>query len=274
MSHEGMSTVSRDDGPALLAISHGTSDPAGQRVVHELSEAVGSAAAVRGLAGTTVLAHVDVQQPDLQAALAGLEEGRAAVAVPLLLSAGYHVRVDLQEAVQAAEQAGRRVAVAGALGPDDRLVELLARRLAEVGADPSEDAVILGVAGSSDTGAQRDCREMAARLSSRLGSETPAAFLSFSEPTVAEVIERARAESPGRRVVVASHLLAPGYFQGLMERAGADVVTAPLLPEALADGADGDDGDKKRAQDVPGELVEIVMDRFAEAQRDLNQRSL
>lgn len=262
-SAEDTGTVIRGRAPALLAISHGTSDPAGQQVVRRLGNAVASAASARGLADTTVLGHVDVQQPDVQAALDSLGEGRPAVIVPLLLSAGYHVRVDLRRDVEAAEQAGRGVTVADALGPDDRLVELLVRRLGQAGADPAEDAVILGVAGSSDAGAQRDCREMAARLSARLGVEVPAAFLSFSEPTVAEAVERVRAETPGRRVVVASYLLAPGYFQGLMEQAEADVVTAPLLPagSGRADGGSGEGSGGSRSG-VPEELIEIILDRF------------
>lgn len=271
-----MSAEAMSDGAALLAISHGTSDSAGQRLVRELGEAVASAALAEGLTGTTALGHVDVQPPDVEAALGGLENSRPAVVVPLLLSAGYHVRVDLQEAVETAKRSGRRVAVASALGPDDRLVDLLVRRLAEAGADPSSDAVILGVAGSSDTGAQRDCHEMAARLSARLGAETPAAFLSFSEPTVSELVERVRRASPGRRVVVASYLLAPGYFQGLMESAGADVVTAPLLPSGQGTtgnrgsrGSTGNTAVDGGGHGVPEELVDIVLDRFSAGQFQL-----
>ena len=48
-------------------------------------------------------------------------------------------------------------------------------------------------------------------------------------------------------MIVASYLLAPGYFQDLAERAGADVVTPPLL---VAD------------EPVPPELVEIVLERY------------
>ncbi len=34
------------------------------------------------------------------------------------------------------------------------------------------------------------------------------------------------------RVVLVSYLLAPGFFQRRLEGCGADVVTAPLLPDA------------------------------------------
>ena len=46
------------------------------------------------------LGHVDVQQPDVAASLDAIPEGTPVVIVPLLLSAGYHVRVDLIEQIE------------------------------------------------------------------------------------------------------------------------------------------------------------------------------
>jgi len=66
--------------------------------------------------------HVDVEQPDVPSALGdAARAGRAdrAVVVPLLLSAGYHVYVDLAEAAAAAPLP---TAVTAALGPDPRLI--------------------------------------------------------------------------------------------------------------------------------------------------------
>ena len=77
-------------------------------------------------------------------------------------------------------------------------------------------------------------------------------FISAALPRLADEIATARAARPGRRVVVASYLLAPGYFAGLAARAGGDVTTAPLL---TPDGP------------VPAELVDIVLERYAEAHR-------
>jgi sirohydrochlorin ferrochelatase len=62
------------------------------------------------------LSYVDVQQPRLADVVAGLD--RPAVAVPLLLTSGYHVRVDLPRGLDGA-------VAAPPLGPDTRLVELL-----------------------------------------------------------------------------------------------------------------------------------------------------
>jgi sirohydrochlorin ferrochelatase len=227
--------------PALLAISHGTSSPAGAAAVAALVDAVARADAAAEVHG----GFVDVQQPDVPAVLGGLSRGRGAVIVPLLLSAGYHVHVDL--ATDAAAAPG--TVVAAALGPDDRLVAVLARRLAEAGLRP-DDVVVLAGAGSSDARAVADCVETARRLGLLLDRTVSAGFISAARPRLADEVATARAAHPGRRIVVASYLLAPGYFAELAADAGGDVTTAPLL---VADGP------------VPPELVDIVLDRFAAA---------
>ena len=141
--------------PALLAISHGTASPAGQAAVAGLVEGV----AARLPDVTVRLGHVDVQQPDVAASLDALPEGQPVVIVPLLLSAGYHVRVDLKE--QSAAHQG--VAISPALGPDPRLVDALLARLEPL--NPTEDdTVVLAVAGSSDDRANEDCRTIGAML--------------------------------------------------------------------------------------------------------------
>ncbi|HEY1106345.1 MAG TPA: CbiX/SirB N-terminal domain-containing protein [Agromyces sp.] len=235
--------------PALVGISHGTSSPEGRRAVRALHEAVAAALGTRhpGASTSASLGHVDVEQPDVPATLASLPPGEPAVVVPLLLSAGYHVHVDLTEAVAATDD--RTVALAGALGPDDRLATVLARHLAESGWR-DDDVIVLSVAGSSDERAVRDCHDMRARLASATGRDIRLGFLSAASPLLPDAVSQARADAPGARVVVASYLLAPGYFQDLAEGAGADVVTRPLL---VPDGA------------PPAELVDIVLDRYDSA---------
>lgn len=225
-------------GTVLVAVSHGTGDPAGQRRVAALAEAV-----ARRTDAEVRLGHVDVQSPRVGQVLAGLPEGRPAVVVPLLLSAGYHVRVDLAEA------AAGRSPVADAMGPDERLVELLARRAREAGFVRGRHRLVLGAAGSTDAGAVADCRTVAGRLARRLGTPVSAAYLSAAHPTVGAAVAAADLiEAP---VIVVSYLLAPGYFQTLLAaeaaRAGAVATTEPLL------GASGP---------VPAELADLVVDRF------------
>lgn len=240
--------------PALVGISHGTSSDEGRRAVRGLHEAVEAAVAARhpSAASSVRLGHVDVEQPDVAATLATLAPGEPAVVVPLLLSAGYHVHVDLTEAVEA--QTDRTVVLAGALGPDDRLVAVLLRRLDEAGLREG-DHVVLAVAGSSDVRAVEHCRDMAARLAEASGRDISLGFLSAAEPSLPDAVAAARrAAADGERVVVANYLLAPGYFDRLAVRAGADLTARPLL---LPD------------EPAPSELVDIVLDRYTAASAQL-----
>jgi len=179
---------------------------------------------------SVVAASVDVQKPALPDVVARLAAaGRPCVVVPLLLAAGYHVRVDVAQAVASAP--GLALA-ARVLGPDDVLLEVLGQRLAECGLE-ADDAVVLGAAGSSDPAAVADVERVAAALGRRLGRTVTAGFLSAASPTVADAVAAAR--RAGRRVTLATFLLSPGVFADLMAGAGADRVSAPLAPHpALA----------------------------------------
>jgi len=278
--------------PALVAISHGTSSTAGQAAVRGLVRAVENAVRIpdskkrdnppgstRRSIPTVRLGHIDVEQPDVAATLASLATGEPAVIVPLLLSAGYHVYHDLAAERAAAEHpatvterppttaerttaeperrigvgsgTGRRVSVATALGPDERLATVLAQRLQQAGATEA-DTVVLAVAGSSDRRAVADCREMSRMLSNVMGQDIRLGFLAAATPLVPKAVRDAHAERPGRRVIVSTYLLAPGYFHDLARSAGADVTTEPLLTTD---------------SDPPQELVDIVLERYATASR-------
>jgi len=230
--------------PALLAISHGTSSPQGQAAVTALVDAVAARlpdVAVR-------LGHVDVQQPDVAASLDAFPDGQPVVIVPLLLSAGYHVRVDLKEQ----SSAHQGVTISPALGPDPRLVDALAARLAPLN-PADDDTVVLAVAGSSDDRANEDCRTIGAMLGERLGREVAVGFLAAAEPRLGQAVVDARATVEGAasgRVIVANYLLAPGYFHDLAVRlSDGSPVARPLL-----------DDDEPAAS-----LVELVVDRYSAA---------
>jgi sirohydrochlorin ferrochelatase len=242
--------------PVLLATSHGTSDPAGQRAVVALVDAVAAAAPHL----TVVGGYVDVQSPNVPTCLTGIAEAaagtpipqdapadRPVVIVPLLLSAGYHVRVDLAEA---AAEASQPVRVTGALGPDPRLARILADRLYELDLRP-DDSVVLAAAGSTDANAVADCHTMGTQLSAVLGRPVTVGFISAAAPRLNDAVIAARAATPGR-VVVASYLLAPGYFAGLATRCGADAVSRPLLVDGEA---------------PPPPLVDVVIDLYTSAAR-------
>lgn len=226
--------------PALLAVSHGTADASGQRAVASLVAAV-----AERLPDVMVrAAHVDVEQPDVPTALAAIDG--PVVVVPLLLSAGYHVHVDLAEAT--ADRAD--AVVAGALGPDERLADVLAARLRER-ADLAAAGVILVAAGSSDDRANADCRTVGEHLSTLLGVPVSVAFLSAATPRLEDAVATA---SPG--TVVATYLLAPGFFADrAAARATPLAASAPLL------------GDPDAGIPVPAALVDIVIDRYRAAAR-------
>jgi sirohydrochlorin ferrochelatase len=203
--------------PVLVACSHGTDDPVGRGVVAGILDGM------RGLRpGLDVRpAFVDVQEPAVGQVVAEVAaEGREAVVVPLLLSAGYHVHVDVAAAV-----AGRRAAAAGALGPDVRLVACLVDRLRDTAR--RGDAVVLAAAGSSDPRATRAVEVM---LEAWPHGPVSVAFGSAASPRVPEAVARARAGGAAR-VVVSTYLLAPGWFHDRLAEAGADAVTAPLAPD-------------------------------------------
>ena len=206
-------------GHVLVGCSHGTRDVAGRRTVADLLLAV--RAARPGL--TVRAAFVDVQPPAVADLVARLVRGgHGPVVVPLLLSGGYHVRVDVAAAVAAAPGA----VAAAALGPDDALAEVLLDRLAAAGVAPA-DAVVLAAAGSSDPRAAADVEAALALLAARRPGPVTAGYGSIATPSVPDAVAAARAAGAGR-VAVASYLLAPGFFHSRLLGAGADVVTAPI----------------------------------------------
>ena len=242
--------MSTTDVAALAAISHGTSSPLGQAAVAALVAAVG-----RALDGVPVRGgFVDVQQPDVPLTIASLGRERPVVVVPLLLSAGYHVHVDLAQEVER----WPRAVLTDALGPDRDLVDILVSRLLSVGLRVS-DRIVLACAGSSDERALDDCREVARMLSASLGMPVRAAFLSAASPTVADAVAAERREWPCDRVVVSTYLLAPGYFAHLAATSSADLVAPPLL---LAH------------EEPDSRIVQLVLDRYALAPIDVEESAM
>ncbi|MGY2075261.1 sirohydrochlorin chelatase [Blastococcus sp. SYSU DS0828] len=211
--------------PVLVACAHGTRNPTGRRLIAELALA---ARRLRpGL--VTTAAFVDVQPPTVVDVVAELAAaGRPAVVVPLLLSGGYHVHVDIAGAVAAAESA----VAARPLGPDPRLAEVLLARLVESGADPADPstAVVLAAAGSSDSRSVADVERTAALLQASWAGPVTTGYGSAAQPPVPDAVAGAR-KAGAEQVVIASYLLAPGHFHDKLARAGADAITAPLLPD-------------------------------------------
>jgi len=206
--------------PVLLAVAHGSRDPAAQQCVLSL------AGRVARLAGDVRVRAAFVQNasPSLAAGLArATAHGGAdgAVVVPLLLSNGYHLSSDI---AGAARPAG--VPVARPLGPDRRLVRALEDRLREAGV-PGRAPVVLAAAGSRDLRALADTRQQAAMLAAHRHSPVVAAFASAARPTVDEAVAFL-AGLTGEPVAVASYLLAPGLFHDQLRLSAGAWVSPPL----------------------------------------------
>jgi sirohydrochlorin ferrochelatase len=228
-----MTTV--DPTPVLIGCSHGTADEAGRAAIRSILDDVRA----RRPDLDVREAFVDVQQPDIARVILGIPADVPVVVVPLLLAAGYHVRVD----IAAAATAHPRCTVTPPLGPDPRLARLLLERLVSAGAQP-HDAVVLASAGSSDPGPGSDAEDLAVALRAMWGDGISLGFGANRTPSVPDAVATARSRGADR-VVLASYLLAPGHFYGRLLEAGADLVTAPLAPSQV--------------------LADLVLDRFARA---------
>lgn len=224
--------------PGLVLCAHGTRDPVGAAVSASVAAAVAAA-----LPGVDVrLGYADVQEPKVADRVR--ERGDAAtVVVPLLLSRGYHVETDIEAAV-----AGRAAAVAtDPLGPDPRLADLLAERLAGAGVPP-DAAVVLGVAGSTRPAAREDTEATRRQLRAVRSGPVHVGYAAAGSPSVAEAVRTLR-DCGQQHVAVAAYLLAPGHFLDVLRSSGADLVTEALGPAP--------------------QLVAVVRDRYAEGVRRL-----
>lgn len=233
--------------PVLVLCAHGTDDPDGRGT----TLAIADAARYR-LPGVVVRdAYVDVQRPTLDEVVDALvAAGERVVIVPLLLTLGYHVEVDVAAAV--ARHPGA-VASSGPLGPHEALVDVLMERLHATEVH-YRTPVVLGVAGSSRAEAAVVAHAVGEALAERWPGPVTVGFLAASSPTVADAVAEARACSSRGRVAVASYLVGRGYFQRRLEASGGDVTTAPL-------------GDHPR-------LVDVVVERYLAACRELWQQAV
>lgn len=211
----------------LVPCSHGTRYPAGRAVIARIREAL-----ARAVPDAVVQeAYVDVEAPAVAEVVAEAAGEAAApgpvVVVPLLLSTGFHTGVDIAAAVRPHAQA----VAADPLGPHEALVPALRDRLSELGSGDAGhrpgDHVVLAAAGSSDPAAARAVEQMRDLLAARLPCPVSIGYGAGCAPTIPEAVGAARTAG-AQRVIAASYVLAPGHFAGLIETAGADLVSAPL----------------------------------------------
>jgi sirohydrochlorin ferrochelatase len=243
----------------LVAVAHGSRDPRAAATVAALLSVVRARASRRGLPGLDVRAgFLDHCAPSLPQVLGSVPAGAGpAVVVPLLLTAAYHSKADIpaQLAAATAARPGLDVVSAGTLGPHPLLLTAMERRLREAGVLTGDavaragTGVVLAAAGSSDPAANATIAELAARWARERGWRAVLpGYASAAGPRPADCV-RALRDGGAERVVVATYLLAPGYFadkiRDAAHGAGADAVSAAL-------------------GDAP-EVADVVLDRYLAA---------
>lgn len=214
-----------DTARPLVVIGHGTRSAAGVAVVREVAALAGAELGQEDVP----VGFVDVCGPTAHEVLEGVP---GAVVVPYFLTTGFHVRVDLPEALEQAEGAS----ATAALGVCPEVVEALVDRLEEaLDGAPIPEAILLGAAGSSDVRARQEVHCLAALVAATTGVRAQAGFISGPGPTTYKTLATLR-ETGAERVAALSLLLAPGQFHDKLAGVGAALTTAPLgVHRALVD---------------------------------------
>lgn len=207
---------------ALVLCAEGTHSAEGRANVARLVNAVR-----REAHGLDVLdGYLDVQAPALAEVIRSTAGPRAVV--PLLLTAN---RTELR-GVLAAARLDPSVSVTPPIGPDWVLAEIGVQRLVEAGAR-QDDTIVLAADAIGDPRAVEDVGQAARLLSAVWGGRVHVGTLAGTDTELAEAIDVARAYQ--RRVVLSSYLLTVGPAHDALQSAGADVVTAPLVPSGPPD---------------------------------------
>ncbi len=209
-------------------------------------------AAARGLIDLDVrAAFLDHCAPALPQVLDSAAGPAGCVVIPLLLTAAYHSKTDIPAQLAAGTPAGLDVRYADTLGPHPLLLAALERRLREAGDFPrAQTSVVLAAAGSRDPAANATVAALAAQLEAAGGwRRVVPACASAAGPRPDEAVRALAAD--GGPVVVATYLLAPGYFadkiRGMALAAGAAAVSGVL-------------------GDAP-EIADVILDRYQAAVR-------
>ena len=233
-------------GGVLVAVAHGSADPRASATIAELAAVARQRSPGLDLR-TAFLGHAP---PSLPQVLGTIEADREVTVLPLLLTAAYHSKADIPRVL--ARTPLPRVSYGATLGPHPLLLDALDRRLAEAdpGAhrDPACTAVVLAAAGSTDPGANATIARMAARWQARAGwLAVRPAYASAAEPSpAAAVAGLLRDGAP--RVVVATYLLAPGFFADRIRHTALAAGAAAVSP----------------ALGACAEVADVMLDRFTQ----------
>lgn len=246
----------RKQEPVLVAVAHGSADPCAAATIGELMAAVARQARARGLSLPDLrIAYLGHCAPSLPQVMSTIEPGARVRLLPLLLTAAYHSKTDIPRALArlARDFPRLRVSYGATLGPHPLLLRALERRLAEadpaVSAPSAQTGVVLAAAGSSDPGANATIARIAAQWQARAGwFAVRPAYASAADPSPAAAVT-GLLRSGARRVVVATYLLAPGFFADRI-RAGSLAAGAAAVAPALG---------------ASREVADVLLDRYQEA---------
>jgi sirohydrochlorin ferrochelatase len=241
--------------PVLVAVAHGSADPSAAATVGALMTVAAERARTRGLTAPDLrIAYLSHAAPSLSQVMRTIEPGAQVTVLPLLLTAAYHSKTDIPRALA---RLGRefprlRVSYGATLGPHPLLLRALERRLAEAdpgGAAPGQTGVVLAAAGSSDPDANATIARVAARWQARAGwFAVRPAYASAADPSPAAAVA-GLLTAGARRVLVATYLLAPGFFADRIRDSSLAAGAAAVAP----------------ALGASDEVADALLDRYQEA---------
>lgn len=217
--------------PALVLVAHGSRDPRFGATARRVRDAV--AATLPGV--EVVLSYLDLDEPLVGDVLGrtgndagGDGAGGDPIVVPLLLSAGYHHKIDLPAIIAEHRPFAYQTDVIGTRS----FTAALADRLLEAGLD-ERYGVILSAVGSSDESADRHVRRRALELSTHLHRPVEVVFatkLGSGNRAVASAVRRLRAAG-AEHVALSPYFLSAGL---LIER--VETALDALVEEMLVAG--------------------------------------
>jgi sirohydrochlorin ferrochelatase len=218
---------------AVVLLGHGSPDPRAAAGLRELAAQV-AARVPETPVQVAFLDHDDTTFDVTARALTATGCTKVTV-VPMFLSTGHHVRVDVPRVVGEAQQAtGLRCAVGRALGSDDALLDLLEPHVA------ADAPAVLAVAGTRDDVALTGLNALAEGWSRRRGTPVALGHASIGSPDVATALAHITATAD-----VAPAIVTYALFDGVLVDRIASVAAAagvpatpPLLrcdPDGLAD---------------------------------------
>jgi sirohydrochlorin ferrochelatase len=242
--------------PVLVAVAHGSTDPRASATIEELIAIARERAEERAVesgrsAPVLRTAYLGHAAPSLPQVMNTIGPGAEVTVLPLLLTAAYHSKTDIPRELARTSLRAERVSYGAPLGPHPLLLRALRRRLTEEdpAGDRSRTGVVLAAAGSSDPEANATIARLAAQWQARDGwlAARPA-YASASDPTPAAAVAGLLAAGASR-VVVASYLLAPGFFADRIKNASLAAGAAAVSPVLGAS----------------AEVADVLLDRYEEA---------